>query len=148
MWQLIFQPFRHLTYVTAHSPTFPSLNIRHSSFSNPSVALPTSQLILHPLVASPTSQLILQPLLRFSYDTTSSLKTPIEPLMKYMDEFIRKYTSILSYLKGARRFQLVAFCPIRHTSSSVRPAMLSSSLDITKGTIVAGTDGLLKYKLL
>ena len=32
----------------AHSPTFSSLHLRHSSFSNPSVALPTSQLILHP----------------------------------------------------------------------------------------------------
>ena len=32
----------------AHSPTFPSLHLRHSSFSNPSVTLPTSQLILQP----------------------------------------------------------------------------------------------------
>ena len=32
----------------AHSPTFPSLHLRHSSFSNTSVALPTSQLILQP----------------------------------------------------------------------------------------------------
>ena len=31
-----------------HSPTFPSLHLHHSSFSNPSVALPTSQLILQP----------------------------------------------------------------------------------------------------
>ena len=30
----------------AHSPTFPSLHLRLGSFSNPSVALPTSQLIL------------------------------------------------------------------------------------------------------
>ena len=30
----------------AHSPTFPSLHLRHNSFSNPSVALSTSQLIL------------------------------------------------------------------------------------------------------
>ena len=30
----------------AHSPSFPLLNPRHSWFSNPSVALPTSQLIL------------------------------------------------------------------------------------------------------
>ena len=33
---------------SAYSPTFPSLHLRHNSFSNPSVALPTSQLILHP----------------------------------------------------------------------------------------------------
>ena len=32
----------------AHSPTFPSLHLRHNSFSNPSIALPTSQLILQP----------------------------------------------------------------------------------------------------
>ena len=31
---------------SAHSPSFLSLHLRHSSFSNPSVALPTSQLIL------------------------------------------------------------------------------------------------------
>ena len=83
--QLIHQPFRRFTYVTAHSPTllslllrhrlctyvirrasygnfsnpqsmssahspnFPSLHLRHSSFSNPSVALPTSQFILQRL---------------------------------------------------------------------------------------------------
>ena len=43
----------------AHSPTFPSLHLRHNSFSNPSVALPTSQLIL-------------QPFRCFTYDTTHS----------------------------------------------------------------------------
>ena len=35
-------------WLTAHSPSFPSLHLRHSSLSNPSVALPTSQLILQP----------------------------------------------------------------------------------------------------
>ena len=57
--QFILQPFRRFTYVTAHSPTLPSLHLRqahspilpllhlrHSSLSNPSVASPTSQLIL------------------------------------------------------------------------------------------------------
>ena len=52
----ILQPFRHFTYVTAHSATLPSfylrhssfptlllLHLRHSSFSNPSFASPTSQ---------------------------------------------------------------------------------------------------------
>ena len=51
----------------AHSPTFPWLHLRHSSFSNGSVALPTSQLILQLSVTSPTSQLILQPFRRFTY---------------------------------------------------------------------------------
>ena len=40
--EFILQPFRHFTYVTAHSPTLPSLYLRHSSFSNPSVTSPTS----------------------------------------------------------------------------------------------------------
>ena len=83
----------------AHFPTFPSLHLRHSSFSNPSVALPTSQLILQPFchftyvtahsptlpslylrhssfsnpsVASPTSQLILQLFRCFTYVTVHS----------------------------------------------------------------------------
>ena len=41
--ELILQPFRHFTYVTTDSPTLPQLYLRHSSFSNPSVASPTSQ---------------------------------------------------------------------------------------------------------
>ena len=41
--QLILQPFRRFTYVTAHSPTLPLLYLRHSSFSNPSFASLTSQ---------------------------------------------------------------------------------------------------------
>ena len=36
-------PFRRFTYVTAHSPTLPLLYLRHSSFSNPSFVSPTSQ---------------------------------------------------------------------------------------------------------
>ena len=42
--QLILQPFRHFTYVTAHSPTLPLLHLRHNSFSNPSFASPTHKL--------------------------------------------------------------------------------------------------------
>ena len=52
--------FRHFTYIATHSPNLPSLYLRHSSFSNPSVA-------------SLTSQLVLQPFFRFSYVTDSSL---------------------------------------------------------------------------
>ena len=44
--ELILQHFRHFTYITAHSPTLQWLYPRHSSFSNPSVASPTSQFIL------------------------------------------------------------------------------------------------------
>ena len=64
--QLILQPFRCFTYVTVHSPTFTSLHLRHSSFSNPSVTWPTSQFIL-------------QPFFRFSYVTSSPLNSPGEP---------------------------------------------------------------------
>ena len=79
--------------VTTHSPTLTSLYLRHSSFSNPSVASPTSQFIIQPFfcfsyvissslnspcsfsnlsVTSPTSQLILQPFRLFTYVTDHS----------------------------------------------------------------------------
>ena len=50
--------------VFAHSPTFPSLHLRYNSFSNPSVALITSQLIL-------------QPFRRFTYVTAHSPTLPL-----------------------------------------------------------------------
>ena len=66
---------------SAHSPNFPSLHLHHSSFSNPTVALPTSQLILQPFccftyltVHSPT-------IFCFSYVTSSSLMSPGKPPM-------------------------------------------------------------------
>ena len=91
--ELILQAFHHFTYVAAHSPTLLPLYLHHISFSNPSIALPTSQLILQashftyviahsptlPLLylrhssfsklstTSPTSQLILQPFCHFMY---------------------------------------------------------------------------------
>ena len=93
--QLILQPFNCFTYVIGTSPTLPgeppmplwcliypcrfcnlphspiltSLHLRHSSFSNSSAALPTSQLIL-------------QPFFCFSYVTGSSLTSPGEPPME------------------------------------------------------------------
>ena len=52
--QLILQPFRRFTYVTAHSRALPLLHLRRSSFSNPSFASPTSQaLYLRHLVNRP-----------------------------------------------------------------------------------------------
>ena len=57
--QLILQPFRCFTYVTAHYPTLPLLHLRHSS-------------IFNPYFASPTSQLILQPFRYFTYITAHS----------------------------------------------------------------------------
>ena len=137
--QFILQPFRRFTYVTSHSPTLPLLHIRHSSahspifpslhlrhssahslsfqllylchssFSNPSLTLPMSQLILQPFrcLTYVTALLILQsfshftyiithpptlpslylrhsifqPFFRFSYVTSSSLNSPGEPPM-------------------------------------------------------------------
>ena len=70
--ELILQPFCHFTYVTTHSPTLPSLYLRHGSFSNSSVA-------------SPTSRFILQPFFRFSYVTSSSLNSPGELSMPLDD---------------------------------------------------------------
>ena len=66
-----------------HSLTLTSLHLRHSSFSNPSASLPTSQFILQPfrcftyvIGTSPTSQLILQPFHRLTYITAHSQTLP------------------------------------------------------------------------
>ena len=89
--QYILQPFFRFSYVTssslnspseppmsrAHSPTFPSLHLPHSSFSNPSVALPTWRSFYNLSVTSPTSQLILQPFCRFNYITAHSPTLPL-----------------------------------------------------------------------
>ena len=74
--------------IPVHSPTFPSLHLRHSSLSNPSVALlrhssfsnPSVALLRHssfsnPSVASPTPQFIIQHFFRFSYVRSSSLNS-------------------------------------------------------------------------
>ena len=108
---------------SAHSPNFSSLHLRRSSFSNPSVASPTLQLILQPFccfsyvaahsptllllhlrhnsfsnpsVASPTSQLILQPFFRLSYVTGFSLTSPGErPMYKTTHiRFLTIYNSV------------------------------------------------------
>ena len=63
-------------FSSAHSPTFSSLHQRQSSFSSPSVVLPTSQLILQLFRC-----FILQPFFLFSFGTGSSLTSPGEPPM-------------------------------------------------------------------
>ena len=90
--QLIIQPFRHFTYVTAHTSILPSLYLRHSSFSNPSAA-------------SPTSQLILQPFFRFSYVTSCLLTSPGDPPM---------YTRPLSDSKPGRPSVIQIPCHLNH----------------------------------
>ena len=78
--QLILQPFRRFTYITAYSPTLPTLHLRHSSFFNPYFALPTSQLILQ-LFRCFTYDTVHSLLFHFSYVTSSSLNSPGEPPM-------------------------------------------------------------------
>ena len=58
---LILQPFRHFTYVTAHSPTLPLLHLRHSSFSNHPFASPTSRVLHLRHLASRPWQLCISP---------------------------------------------------------------------------------------
>ena len=90
--ELILQPFRHLTYVTAHFPTLTSLYLRHSSFSKPSVA-------------SPTSQLILRHFFRFSYVTGSS---PDEPPMSHTHSNkgdMSRMIMIAKCIRGPGRFK-------------------------------------------
>ena len=53
-----------ITMSSARSPTFPSLHLSHCSFSNSSIVLPTSQLIL-------------QPFRRFTYVTAHSATIPL-----------------------------------------------------------------------
>ena len=83
-------------YVTTHSPTLPSLYPRHSSFSNPSVA-------------SPTSQFILQPFFRLSYVTSSSFNSPGEPPMPVTWQWWTVYTELI--LQPFRHFTYVTTHP-------------------------------------
>ena len=55
------------TLISAQSPSFLSFQLHHSSFSNPSLALPMSQLILQPFRCF--TYVILWPFFRFSYVT-------------------------------------------------------------------------------
>ena len=57
---------------SAHTASLPSLHLRNSSFCNLSVALPSHSSFFNPSVASPTSQLILQPFRCLSYVTAHS----------------------------------------------------------------------------
>ena len=102
--QLILQDFRRFTYVTAHSPTLPSLYLRHSSFSNPSVA-------------TPTSQLILQPFFRFSYVTGFSLTSPNEPPMNGRTWEVAVYCWSDGKVGGWAEFILQHFCHFTYVTA-------------------------------
>ena len=97
---LILQTFRHFTCVTTHSPTLPSLYLRHSSFSNLSDALPTSQFIL-------------QPFFRFSYVTSSSLNSQYEPPMPRAGPSLQAQEPRLQFCR-----RQVFHCKFRNQGSS------------------------------
>ena len=108
--QLILLPFRRFTYVTTHSPTLPSLYLRHNSFSYPSVALPTSQIIL-------------QPFIRYSYVTVSSLNSPgraeliLQPFRHFTYVTTHSPTLLLLYLRHGS-FSNPSVVHLRHSSFS------------------------------
>ena len=86
--QLILQPFRRFTYVTAHSPTLPLRHLLHSSFSKPSFASPTSQALhlIHLLTLQTFRHLTYvtthsQTLRRFTYVTAHSPSLPLLHLL-------------------------------------------------------------------
>ena len=77
--ELILQPIRHFTYVTAHSTALQFLHLRHRHFTHITAHSPTlPPLYLHhsslynPSIASPTSKVIVQPLRCFTYVTSTS----------------------------------------------------------------------------
>ena len=75
---------------SAHSPTFPSLRLYHSSFSNPFIASPTSQLILWCDVGEAKEGLVNELWRRWSnkkgcrmsYDIGSSAHSPTFPSLR------------------------------------------------------------------
>ena len=91
MPQLILQPFRRFTYVTAHSTTFPLLHLSHRHFTYITSHSPTL-LLLHlrhssfsnPSAALPTSQVILQPFCCFTYLTGTSHTSPIHNALYFV----------------------------------------------------------------
>ena len=93
----------HFTYVIAHTPTLLSPYLRHSSFSNPSVALLRHSSFSNLSVTSPTSQLILQPLPRFTYVTIHS---PTIPLLHLRHS---SFSTLLSLLLRHRVFTYVTW---------------------------------------
>ena len=107
----------------AHSPTIPSLHLRHNSFSNPSVALPMSQLILQPFRCFTYFTVILQSFFRFSYVTSSSLNSPGElcsfsklsvtsPMSQLILQPFRRFTYVTAHSRT------LPFLHPRHSSFS------------------------------
>ena len=126
--ELILEPFRHFIYVRAHFPTLPSLYLRLSSFSKPSVALPKSQLILEPFrhfiyvtIHPPTLQSLY--LLHSSF-SNPSVDSPMSQLFSFSNISVTS-TKLQLILQPFRRFTYVTahslssfsqliFQPFRH----------------------------------
>ena len=137
----------------AHSPTFQSLHLRHSSFSNHSVTLSTSKIILQFFccftchssfsnpsfafptsqalssfsnlsVTSPTSQFILQPFRRFTYVTAHS---PILLLLHYVTDHSPILLSLFLRHKLLAHYPISPSLHLRHSSISNPSVALSTS---------------------
>ena len=102
--ELILQPFRHFTYVTAHSITLPSLYLRRRSFSNSSVALPTSQFILQPFFRLYVISRAHTPI--FPYFTYVTTHSPTLPSL-YLHHSSFSNPSVASLLQPFFRFSYV-----------------------------------------
>ena len=87
--QLILQPFRRFTYITAHSTTLPLLQLRHRHFTYVTAHSPVLS------AALPTSQLILQPFRFFTYVTAHTL-----PLLHLRHRHFTYFTWRAAYAQG------------------------------------------------
>ena len=94
----------HFTYVTAHSPTLPSLYLRHRSFSSP------FRCFTYVIGTSSTSQLILQPFRRFTYVTDHST---ILPLLHLRHRQLHLRHSLFSNLSAALPTSQLILQPFR-----------------------------------
>ena len=121
--------------LTAHSPNFPSLHLRHSSFSNLSLTSPTSQLILQPFphFTYVTAHFPTFPSLYLGHSSFSNLSV-IPPTSQLILQSFRHFTYVTTILQPFRRFTYVtAHSPtlpllhLRHTSFS-NPSFASPTL--------------------
>ena len=106
------------------SPTFPSLHLRRNSFSNPSVALPTSRLILQPFRCFTCVTALLQTFFRFSYVTGSSLRPtlPGEPpkfrtSYRFQCKIVQDQNFLIFYFE---HFELITFIDKVNTNQNIR----------------------------
>ena len=132
----VYQLFSY-SHSRGHSPNFPSLHLRHNLFSNTSVALPTSQLILQPLrrftyvtAHSPTLPLLLH--LRHSSSSNPSFASPASQALHLIHLASRPCQSVAAgpgSIPGRDKFPGWGFSrgfssPVRQMSGSFRSPMV------------------------